>query len=76
MDDEESKEILYRLDERTEKIEQSNRRIEKRLNRHEKEIRANQRRTQSNDEKIKVGGFLGATGITAIVTKAAGVLPF
>lgn len=75
MDDEERDELLYRIDERTERIDRTNVKIHNRLNRHEQAIKANQKRSQSNDEKIKVGGFLGGTAITAVFTKVAGIIP-
>lgn len=80
MDEMEQEELLYRLDERTERIEQEHMR---RLKEVERDVAKNQAATESNEKRIQrnethvkymTGGI--STLVGAVIAKLAGLLQF
>lgn len=79
MDDEETEEILYRLDERTEHIQRSldglEERMDSRLSEQDQKIKDNRHKAERNSARLALGTWSVATVLSAIVAKITGVLP-
>ena len=76
MDEKEKEEILYRIDERTEKIQQDISRVEMKQRKQDKKIDDLEAKTQKNTTNIKVGkaimGVIG-TAVAGVFAKIGGI---
>lgn len=77
MDEQEKEEILYRLDERTERVDQNLDRLDDKVRKNEQEIRKIDNETKRNSQHLhtagRVLGFLSAS-VAAVAAKVLGVL--
>jgi hypothetical protein len=77
MDETEKEEILYRLDERTERVDENLDRLDDKVRKNEQEIHRIDNDTKRNSQHLhtagRVIGFLSAS-VAALIAKVLGVL--
>ena len=75
MDEREQKEILYRLDERTDHIQQNVEELRIELNKQNAVVNENSKRSRKNETKINVASYLGGAVLTGIIAALTGIIP-
>lgn len=75
MEQSEQEEILYRLDERTEYIQENIEKLDKRVKKHDATIQENQERSRKNAIKISAFVYIGCASLTAILMEVTGLFP-